>query len=180
MSLTAWFKDYIYIPLGGSRVPLLRHILNLLVVWMFTGLWHGADWTFVIWGLIFFVLLVLEKFVWKKPCYPRLYVWLVLLMTFLLFNDPSLGQFGTDLKNLWGFGALPLANELTWYALRSSFVVIAAGMLGSSPAIHSYWKKLTQTKWGSWGSVLLGLGALILCVVYLASGSFNPFLYFRF
>lgn len=180
MSLTTWFKDYVYIPLGGSRVPTARHIWNLLVVWLFTGLWHGASWTFVVWGLFFFAVLVFEKFILRTDKISHVYVWVILLLSFLLFSDPTLSQFAADIKNLFGLGGLPLINAESLYAGRNSLVLILICLLGSFPWPHRAWNTWTERIRWRWFSDFAAILCWILCLAYITGGSFNPFLYFRF
>lgn len=184
MSLTAWFRDYVYIPLGGSRCERWKVIRNLLIVWLFTGLWHGASWNFVLWGLGFFVLLVLEKFVivkWKLPTwFSRMVVVPVILVSFLLFSDESLAVFAQDVKDLFGFGGLPFMSPLTWYTIRGSLILLAAAVLGTGSTPRHLYERLTQSEPGQWAAALVTFGGLFLCIAELTAGSFNPFLYFRF
>ncbi|MDD6967459.1 MAG: MBOAT family protein [Firmicutes bacterium] len=182
MTLGGWFRDYVYIPLGGNRVSKLRWVFNILVVWMLTGLWHGASWNFVVWGLLFALLLLLEKMVPGLKRLPRgaaqLYVLLVVVLSFVVFNAQSLQQAGQDLAGMLGLGGLPGTTVEALYALRSNAVLLVVGMVGATP-----WPKQWAQKIGERVPLLeaLAMGALLLlCTAYLVDGSFNPFLYFRF
>ena len=182
MTLGGWFRDYVYIPLGGNRVSKLRWVFNILVVWMLTGLWHGASWNFVVWGLLFALLLLLEKMVPGLKRLPRgaaqLYVLLVVVLSFVVFNAQSLRQAGQDLAGMLGLGGLPGTTVEALYALRSNAVLLVVGMVGATP-----WPKQWAQKIGERVPLLeaLAMGALLLlCTAYLVDGSFNPFLYFRF
>ena len=184
MSLGSWFRDYVYIPMGGNRVNKLRWTLNIFTVWMLTGLWHGAAWNFVLWGLLFGVLLMIEKiipFLQKLPSVLRhIYVLLVVSISFVLFNADSLSQVGSDLKAMFGFAELPAVTGETLYYLRSFAILFVAGILGATPLVKRTAEKILPTRMGA---VLepLGLAALLLlCTGYLVDGSFSPFLYFRF
>lgn len=184
MSLTSWFKDYVYIPLGGSRVSRWKVIRNLFVVWLFTGMWHGASWNFILWGLGFFVILVLEKFVFVKM---RIPTWLtrmvtipVLLISFLLFSDENLVVFASDAGALFGAGGLPFLTPLSWYLIRSNLVLLCIGMLGSCKTPKKLYEQIIQRDWLHWVSAVLPAVGLFFCLAELAAGSFNPFLYFRF
>ena len=180
MTLGGWFRDYVYIPLGGNRVSRPRWFLNILTVWMLTGLWHGASWNFVLWGLLFALFLLLEKGV---PGLTRLpgalahgYVLLVVMLSFVLFNAQSLRQAAEDLGGMFGLAGLPAVTAESLYQLRSFGVLFLLGILGATP-----WPK----RWGErlqapWLDALVMLGLLLLCTAYLVDGSFNPFLYFRF
>ena len=182
MTLGGWFRDYVYIPLGGNRVSKLRWVFNILAVWMLTGLWHGASWNFVVWGLLFALLLLLEKMVPGLKRLPRgaaqLYVLLVVVLSFVVFNAQSLQQAGQDLAGMLGLGSLPGTTVEALYALRSNAVLLLVGMVGATP-----WPKQWAQKIGERVPLLeaLAMGALLLlCTAYLVDGSFNPFLYFRF
>lgn len=184
MTLTGWFRDYVYIPLGGNRKGKCRQIFNLLVVWLFTGLWHGAAWNFVLWGLLFFVLISAEKFIIpdrvQKSWLYHAFTLVVLLLSFLLFYDSSLAQFGADIAFMFGFQSVPVWNVQTGYILRSSIVLIAAAAIGATPIAHrlfEWMKSKTIIRW------LLPFGALcglLLCLAMLSAGTYNPFLYFQF
>ena len=183
MSLGSWFRDYVYIPLGGNRVSKSRWVFNILVVWMPTGLWHGASWNFVLWGLMFAVLLLIEKWVPALQKLPtlvrRVYVLLAVLVSFVLFNAADLHQAAGDIAGLFGFGGVPFVTEETLYYLRSYAVVFILGFVGSTPVVKTLAEKLPSRA----AVVLepLAMAALLLvCTAYLVDGSFNPFLYFRF
>ena len=136
MTLGTWFRDYVYIPLGGNRVPFGRWIFNIAVVWFLTGLWHGAAWNFVLWGLMFAVLLVLEKLFLKKwleklpAALTHLLVMVVIIISFVLFNASSLAEAGSDIAGMFGFGGVPVVTAETLYYLRSYAVIFALGIVG--------------------------------------------------
>ena len=183
MTLGSWFRDYVYIPLGGSRVKKSRWILNILVVWMLTGLWHGAAWNFVLWGLLFAVMLLLEKQLpfQKLPSFLRhVYVLLIVMLSFVLFNAADLKQAVSDFGGLFGVGGLPLLSEETVYYLRSYALVFAVSIVGATPIVKTVAARLEGTKLGAILEPLLLLALLVVCTAYLVDGSFNPFLYFRF
>ena len=184
ISLGSWFRDYVYIPMGGNRVNKLRWTVNIFTVWMLTGLWHGAAWNFVLWGLLFGILLMAEKTVpvlQKTPAVLRhLYVLLVVCVSFVLFNGESLAQVGKDLTAMFGFAGLPVATGETVYYLRSFAVLFLVGILGATPIVKRTADRILPTRVGV---VLEPLGLiliLLLCTGYLVDGSFSPFLYFRF
>ena len=188
MSLGSWFRDYVYIPLGGNRVSKYRWVFNTLVVWMLTGLWHGASWNFVLWGLLYAVFLMIEKWVPGIQKLPsvirRVYVLLVVMLGFVLFNATDISQAGADIAGLFGFGGLPFVNAETWYYLRSYGVLFLAGFIGATPLVNSAARKLSgHKKCGTVMAVLEPVFLLLLllvCTGYLVDGSFSPFLYFRF
>ena len=184
MSLGSWFRDYVYIPLGGNRVSRTRWIFNILVVWMLTGAWHGAAWNFVLWGLMYAVLLLLEKWLpvlQKMPGVMRHgYVLLVTVLGFVLFNAESLPQAGGDIAALFGFGGLPLMTGETLYYLRSTALLFALGFVGATPVVKIAARKVSATKFGPVLELFAMIALLLVCTGYLVDGSFSPFLYFRF
>ena len=183
MSLGSWFRDYVYIPLGGSRVGKGRWIFNILVVWMLTGLWHGASWNFVVWGLLFAALLLIEKALpglRKLPDALRQgYVLLAVVCSFVIFNAADLAQAGKDLAGMFGFGGLPVMTAETAYYLRSYAVTILVSLLGATPVVKRMARRLPETCAAVLEPVA-AVGLLLVCTAYLVDGSFNPFLYFRF
>jgi len=188
MSLGSWFRDYVYIPLGGNRVSKARWVFNTLVVWMLTGWWHGAAWNFVLWGLLYAVFLMIEKFVPAIQKLPdvlkRIYVLLIVVLGFVLFNAVDLKQAAGDIGGMFGFGGVPLVSDATWYYLRSYGMVLILGIVGSTPLIRDTANRLmAQEKTAKIVSILepvVLIALLLLCTAYLVDGSFNPFLYFRF
>ena len=184
MSLGSWFRDYVYIPLGGNRVSKARWVFNILVVWMLTGLWHGAAWNFVLWGLLYAVFLLLEKWVPALQKLPdilrRGYVLLVVILGFVLFNAADLSQAVSDMGGMFGFAGVPAVTAQTLYYLRSYGVVLVAGIIGSTPLVRELGSRLSRTAVGAVLEPILLILLLIVCSAYLVDGSFNPFLYFRF
>ena len=188
MSLGSWFRDYVYIPLGGNRVSKARWVFNTLVVWMLTGLWHGAAWNFVLWGLLYAALLLIEKFVPAIQKLPKVlghvYVMLMVTLGFVLFNAESLGQAVGDIAGMFGFGGVPLVTKETLYYLGSYGLLFIAGFIGATPIIRDTAKKLSENpKCSKLIAVLEPVFLLVLllvCTAYLVDGSFSPFLYFRF
>ena len=184
ISLGSWFRDYVYIPLGGNRVSRGRWVCNILVVWMLTGLWHGAAWNFVLWGLLFAALLLAEKGIPGLRKLPGVlrhgYVLLAVVLSFVLFNAESLAQAGQDFACLFGLGGLPLVTAPTLYYLRSYAFLFVLGVVGSTPVGKNMARRLAGTRMGPVLEVLAMLGLLLVCTAYLVDGSFSPFLYFRF
>ena len=185
MTLGGWFRDYVYIPLGGNRVPRLLYIRNIFVVWALTGLWHGAAWNFVVWGLLFGVLLTAEKLFldkWLQKCgriLPHVYVMAVVVLSFVLFNASSMQGALADIAAVLGLTGAPFAGTLSLYYLKSYAVLLAVSVVGCTP-----WpKKLALALPEGVRAVLepVAMAVLLLLVTaYLVDGSFNPFLYFRF
>lgn len=184
ISLTTWFKDYVYIPLGGSRKGLIITLRNLLVVWLLTGLWHGADWIFVLWGLYFFFWIALEKVLSSRIHLPAFIshtvTLLVVLAGFELFLSDSISQWTATMQQMSGLGSLPLADLASLYYAGSYFVLFIVSAAGSTAWIHKIYEKTAGLKY-SW--IVQGIGTLallVICLSLLALGSQNPFLYFRF
>lgn len=186
MSLSSFFRDYVYIPLGGNRKGLKRQILNILVVWSLTGFWHGANWNFILWGVYFFVFLVIEKVFLlkhlKNGFFSHLYTMLLVLISFVIFSVEDMGQIGIFLKSVFGLNGLDFINFETWYYLKNYIVILIIGMICSTPLIKNLLNKLADSK-----NVIVGIleaviyiGLLIICSAALISNSFNPFIYFRF
>ena len=182
ISLGNWFRDYVYIPLGGSRVKLGRRLLNILVVWMLTGFWHGAAWNFIIWGLYFAVLLVVEKtfllkYLERSKVLCHIYVLFAIVVSFVIFNASSITQLMADIGGMFGKGGLPLVSGEALYYLKSYAFIGFLAIIGSTPLpkqVVSRWKGLQYAE-----PVIL-LVLLVMITAYLVDGSFNPFLYFRF
>ena len=184
ISLGSWFRDYVYIPIGGNRVGRLRWVFNILTVWMLTGLWHGAAWNFVLWGLMFAVLLLLEKWIPALGKLPtllrRAYVLLLVVISFVIFNGETLAQAVSDLAAMFGFGGLPVSTAETLYYLRSYGVLFILGFVGATPLVRDTAVRIGKTKAGKVLEPLVLLLLLLVCSAYLVDGSFSPFLYFRF
>ena len=184
ISLSTWFRDYLYIPLGGSRVNRGRVVLNLLIVWAATGIWHGASWNFLLWGLFYFVLLVFEKFWFGKVLdrAPRwvghVYGLLLILVGWALFAVEDIGALGLYLKALFGFGA-GLLDESFLYYLRNYLPALIIAGVAATPLAAKYWRKLPERVRAVLLPLLLAFG-LFLSTAYLVDGTYNPFLYFRF
>lgn len=190
MSLSSFFRDYVYIPLGGSRVSWIKWLRNILIVWFLTGFWHGAAWNFIVWGLFFAVLLILEKKVYGKyldKCGVFRYIYTIffVVISFVIFQANSLGDAFYNLKSIFGFNGLPFINQETIYYLRSYGVLLIVAILGSTPLLKNLVNKIKE-KQGTGLKVMnivqpaLCLVLLVVVTAYLIDSSFNPFLYFRF
>lgn len=198
MSLGTWFRDYVYIPLGGNRVKPARQIFNILVVWMFTGFWHGADWNFIIWGLYFAVLLTAEKFflgklLKKSRVVSHIYLLLVVAVSFIIFHCTDLGVAFENIGGLFGAGGIPLVSKEAVYYLRNYAVIFVLGFIGATPFVAKSARKLFATDGENAegkSAVRIGVSAVLETVfiiavlvgvtAWLVDGSFNSFLYFRF
>ena len=184
ISLGTWFRDYLYIPLGGSRVALPRWILNIFIVWFLTGFWHGANWNFVLWGLFYGVFLLLEKLFLGKllekcPALGHIYVIFLILISFTIFNGDNMMIVSQNLAGMFGLSRLPLVSPETLYYLRSFGVLLIVAAIGSTPAVKLAAGKLPEKAKTILTPIVLAL-LLLVITAFLVDGSFNPFLYFRF
>ena len=180
MSLGSWFRDYVYIPLGGSRVKPARWVLNILAVWMLTGLWHGASWNFVIWGLLYAVLLLAERLIPGLKKLGAFYTFPVVMLGFVVFNATDLAQAAADIGAMFGFAGIPLVTAETLYYLRSFGLLFLLAIVGATPIVRDTARKVGQSKAGPVLEIVMMAGLLLACTAYLVDGSFSPFLYFRF
>lgn len=182
-SLGSWFRDYVYIPLGGNRVSHGRWVFNILVVWMLTGLWHGAAWNFVLWGLLFAALLLGEKLLplHRLPSLLRRgYVLLAVTLSFVLFNAESMTQAAADFSGLFALSGAPLVTTESLYALRSFGLLFLLGFVGATPLPAELARKLERRPLLRAAEPVALVLLLLVCTGYLVDGSFSPFLYFRF
>lgn len=189
ISLGSWFRDYLYFPLGGNRVSKPRFFFNILVVWMATGFWHGAEWTFICWGLYFAVLLILEKTLLSKilsktHVLKHIYVLVFVLISFVLFDSASVKDAVLSVGAMFGAGDYPLISAETLYYLKSAAVLITVSVVGATPLPARLFGKIAGNKIGERVLVVVEPLALVtllaVCTAFLIDGSFNPFLYFRF
>ena len=193
MSLSSWFKEYVYIPLGGNRKGLARQILNIAVVWALTGLWHGASWNFVAWGMYFGVILILEKLwilKWLDKCpalVGHLYSLILIVLGWVIFALTDFGQMREYLQVMFGGASAFIDGDFKYLAWSRIWVLIACA-IGSTPLVKLVCGRISAGLAGTRnGEVILGvletvvlLGILALSIAFLVSGSYNPFLYFRF
>ena len=190
ISLSTWFREYVYIPLGGNRKGDSRTITNLLIVWMLTGFWHGAAWNFVAWGLYYGIILILEKFVWgqyveKWPGAVRhIYAMVLILIGWVLFFSPSLGYALKYVGVMFGIGASGLMDKLGWFYLLSNWLIYLMAVLGSSSIGYRLMRNIQRAPGSRVGKyIMTGVMYLVmfaLSLAFLVTQSFNPFLYFRF
>lgn len=189
MSLGSWFRDYVYIPLGGNRVSQARHLFNIFVVWMLTGMWHGAAWNFIVWGLYFAIILMIEKlfllkYLKKSKVLNHIYVLLLIIISFVIFDAASMNDALSYIGAMFGAGDYPFISTEFVYYLRSYGVVLLIGIIGSTPLPKLVTKKIDESSVG--GKIMTILAPVVLCVLLavctacLVDGSYNPFLYFRF
>ena len=190
MTLGTWFRDYVYIPLGGNRVSKAKWIRNIAIVWFLTGFWHGAGWNFILWGVFFAVLLVLEKLfilrlLEKLPgIVSRIYVIILLATSFVIFNGDTKDLLTGDLKGMFGISQIPLYDTTTLYYLRSYLVLLIIAAISSTHLMKTLVSRLKDRHNARLVlNIIEPVFVLVLMIAitaYLVDGSFNPFLYFRF
>lgn len=189
ISLGSWFRDYLYIPLGGNRVSKLRWFFNIFVVWMATGFWHGAAWNFVLWGVMFAVLLIIEKLWLLKPLKKlkilnHIYVLLLVMISFVIFDAASITGALSYITAMFGGQNIPIVTFESVYYLRSYLIILIVAIIGATPlpkklAAAVEKNKHTGLAYNVAEPIVLML-LLTVCTAFLIDGSFNPFLYFRF
>lgn len=187
MTLSRWFRDYVYIPLGGNRKGMGKQLRNILIVWLLTGFWHGAAWNFLCWGLYFAALLILEKlvllrFLEKHRIFGHVYLLLAVVFGFVLFDAATLSGAWDCIRGMLGLGGLPIASAEEVYLLKSNALLLILAALGATPLPKRIAKAL-EARCPKAAALLhpAALCALLLiCTAYLVDGSYNPFLYFRF
>lgn len=189
MSLGTWFRDYLYIPLGGNRVSKPRWMINILIVWLATGFWHGAAWNFIIWGLYFAILLMLEKLCLLKVTEKlkginHIYVMLLVIISFVIFDSLTMNRATNVIGEMFFMKDLPLTTQESVYLLRSYAVIIITGIIGATPIPKKLVLKFREIKAGAIvtdvAEPILLVSLLAVVTAFLVDGSFNPFLYFRF
>ena len=185
ISLSTWFREYLYIPLGGNRCSKPRWMFNLLVVWAATGIWHGASWNYLLWGLYFFVLLMLEKFFLLKALNKapavicHVYTLFLVVVSWAIFALEDFSQLCAYLKVMFGMGGVPLTNSDFGYYLTSYLPILCLAAVASTPLGATLYRKAPKKAAQAVGALLI-LAGLTVCTAYLVDGTYNPFLYFRF
>ena len=190
ISLGSFFRDYVYIPLGGNRVKKSRWVFNIFIVWFLTGFWHGASWNFILWGLYFAIFLILEKlFLFKileklPNLVCNIYVIFFIIISFVIFNNDNISDVFSYLSYMFGKGDIPLSNDISIYYLKSYLLLLIISVIGSTPLLKTIIYKIKQNKLGEkilfYLEIIFNIALLLLITAYLIDGSFNPFLYFRF
>ena len=184
ISLGSWFRDYTYIPLGGNRVSTLKHVRNILVVWALTGLWHGASWNFVLWGVYYGLFLLLEKFVLaslleRLPQWLRItYTMFVVMIGWVFFRQTDFSALGTYLGTLFRIGAAGFADSTALYYLKTGFILFVVSILACRPGLYQQFKRLLQRR--PMTAVLVNFILLALSIAYMVYNSYTPFLYAKF
>ena len=190
ISLSSFFRDYVYIPLGGNRVSRGRWIFNLLIVWSLTGLWHGDSWNFILWGLYFAILLIIENLflqniLSKLPALiQHIYAKFFIIISFVIFNNENIKDLWSSLYNMFNFRGVDLYNDFSTYYLKSYTVLLIVSVIGATPILKNIIQKINKNVTGqkviSTINSILNIVLLVVVTAYLIDGSFNPFLYFRF
>ena len=192
MTLSSWFKEYVYIPLGGNRKGLPRQILNIFIVWMLTGIWHGAGWNFVLWGLWFAAFLIVEKIFLRKVLSKlpgvigHVYCLVVVLASWVMFEIESVAAIGEYLGVMFGVSGNMLWDNRALYLGRENLILLMVAILAATPIFAAPIKRLKKSKTGyamaiySFGEKVIPAILLLLSIAYVVEASYNPFLYFRF
>ncbi|MDO4925465.1 MAG: MBOAT family O-acyltransferase [Turicibacter sp.] len=190
ISLGSFFRDYVYIPLGGNRVKKSRWVFNIFIVWFLTGFWHGASWNFILWGLYFAIFIILEKlFLFKileklPNLVCNIYVIFFITISFVIFNNDNISDVFSYLSYMFGKGDIPLSNDISIYYLKSYLLLLIISVIGSTPLLKTIIYKIKQNKLGEkilfYLEIIFNIALLLLITAYLIDASFNPFLYFRF
>ena len=184
MTLSGWFRDYLYIPLGGNRRGVARHILNLMIVWFLTGLWHGAGWNFVLWGVYYGILLVLEKYILnpllgKAPGLIRhIYTLFLVNLGWVLFSNTQFDQMTAYLRDMFGAGTGGFADSAFLYYLKSNLILLILSVIACSPVLRKLLNRISRRS--SIAASVICILLFLVCTAFLVYGSYNPFLYFRF
>ncbi|MDO4338555.1 MAG: MBOAT family O-acyltransferase [Eubacteriales bacterium] len=184
ISLGSWFRDYVYIPLGGNRVSVPKHIRNILVVWALTGLWHGASWNFVLWGLYYGLLLLLEKYALSNvlPRLPKwaanIYTMIAVMIGWVFFSQTDFGSMGKYFLNMFGIGASGFIDSTAFYYLKTGLILFIISILACRPGLYKHFKKMMHRRPRTAAAVNIILAAL--CVAFMVYNSYSPFLYMKF
>ena len=189
ISLGNWFRDYVYIPLGGNRVSTIKWFRNILIVWFLTGFWHGASWNFILWGMLYGAVLIIEKFVLmkylnKSRIISHVYVVIFTVLAFVIFRNDSLIEVSKHFKSMFGLMDIPVSTKETIYYLKSYSMIFILGIVGATPLLKNFITKLKNHylihKLMNGLEPFVYIGLLLIITGYLVDSSFNPFLYFRF
>lgn len=188
ISLSSWFRDYVYIPLGGNRHGKTRQIINLFIVWLLTGIWHGANWTFLIWGLLYFIILVVEKickvsgdsnYNSKFPILRWLYTIIIVVFTWVIFRSESVAEAIVYLGEMLGICSTGLADSAFTEYITATIIVLTLAIIGSTPLIKKVIDKVLASKF-YWLESLWVVLIFIVTLLQVISVTYNPFIYFNF
>lgn len=188
ISMQTWFRDYVYFPMGGSRVKMPRMIFNMFVVWLLTGIWHGANWNYIAWGLFNFVLLLFERFTGmgkKNTWWSHIYAGVLILVSMVIFRSVSLGAAKTYILAMFGIGAQGIFSHNVISFMQYYWLYIIMGVISATPLVSMIDKKM-QEKNGAASSIwngIYGLGLILILLISLSfifNSAYNPFIYFNF
>lgn len=183
ISMQTWFRDYVYFPLGGSRVSVPRHILNMFVVWLLTGIWHGANWTFIAWGLMYFVILVIEKYTGlakKERWWGHIYTMVLVIIGWVIFNSTGMGNAVLYIKAMFGIGAKGLVDKAIWAYIAQNWIYIVMALIGSVPLLPWIDNKLKGNRAWQTAYALCVVVCLVVSVSFISNNAYSPFIYFNF
>lgn len=188
ISLSTWFREYLYIPLGGNRVTVVKHIRNILIVWLLTGLWHGASWNFVVWGLYYGVFLLIEKYIIGRfighlpNVLQHIYLLVIVIIGWVFFFSPNLDYAVNYIGCMFGIGSAEIIGRDAIYYLLTNIILLVICALGSTPYIHGMFKAVVfrQKKKHIYSAAVVYVLMFVIVIAYLVSATYNPFLYFRF
>lgn len=187
ISLSSFFRDYVYIPLGGNRVSKIKWIRNIFIVWFLTGFWHGAAWNFIIWGVFFAILLLIEKlflgkYLEKTKCFKYFYTLFFIIISFTIFEASSFNAALESIKNMLFLNQIPIWNQEFLYYLKSYGVILVLAIFLATPILKNIINNLQQ-RYPKTSDIIMAVcyfGLFLIITSYLVDSSFNPFLYFRF
>ena len=189
ISLGTWFREYVYIPLGGNRVSVLKNVRNIMIVWMLTGFWHGASWNFLLWGIYYGLLLLIEKFLLKNvmdriPGFIRQIVTFVLVVLgWVIFFSDDIGTAFSYIGSMFGSGSRAFIDSTALYYIGTNIILLIICCIATRPFVWNLWQNIVIKKQKSFGQIitviLYGL-MLFICIAYMVNNTYNPFLYFRF
>lgn len=187
ITLGSWFREYVYIPLGGNRVGVVRHIRNIMVVWLLTGIWHGAAWNYILWGLFYGLILIFEKYIYgsiisRSKIIAHLYTILIVMLGWLIFTSPSIAAIGIALRRMFGAGNISFANQTFLYYLRSYFFQICIGCLAATPIFNNLQKSILQKRNRTYVLIsgFLYFVLFFFSLAFLMNSTYQSFLYVGF
>jgi alginate O-acetyltransferase complex protein AlgI len=183
ISMQTWFRDYVYIPLGGSRVSKPRLIFNIFVVWLCTGIWHGANWTFIAWGLMYFIILTFERLTGlgkKQHWWGHIYTMALVIIGWVIFRSTGLGTALLYIKAMFGIGAKGICDKAVWAYIMQNWVYFVFAIIGCAPIVPAIDRKLKDNKaWNLLYTVGI-IAILVISVSFISNNAYNPFIYFNF
>jgi alginate O-acetyltransferase complex protein AlgI len=183
ISMQTWFRDYVYIPLGGSRVSKPRLIFNIFVVWLCTGIWHGANWTFIAWGLMYFVILTFERLTGlskKEYWWGHIYTMVLVIIGWVIFRSTGLGTAFLYIKAMFGIGAKGICDKAVWAYIAQNWIYFVFALIGCAPLVPAIDRKLKDNKVWNMVYVVTVVAIMVVSVSFISNNAYNPFIYFNF